>query len=137
MVRLILFLALGLCCLNYCVYVYTSYMCIYMCICVYIYICMYVYVYIYMCTFKIGAQFFNTVLAVYHCISLVRYIDYCHSVFCLVAGVDKSLFRVFTQIVFFSFALFLRVIFFFPFISFFLPFCFVVVVADLILCLYF
>ena len=68
-------------------------------------VCIYMNVY----AFKIGGQFFNTVLAVYHCISLVRYIDYCHSVFCLVASVDKSLFRVFTQIVIFSFALFLRV----------------------------
>ncbi len=117
-------------CVYVCIYVY-------MCIYVYVYICVYVCVCIYMnvYAFKIGAQFFNTVLAVYHCISLVRYIDYCHSVFCLVASVDKSLFRVFTQIVIFSFALFLRVNLFL--FSFFLPFCFVVDVVDLILCLYF
>ena len=125
-----------MCILHVCMYVY-MYICVYMYMYIYVYMCVYVCVCIYMnvYAFKIGAQFFNTVLAVYHCISLVRYIDYCHSVFCLVASVDKSLFRVFTQIVIFSFALFLRVNLFL--FSFFLPFCFVVDVVDLILCLYF
>ena len=101
------------------------------------------YIYSKIYIFKIGAQFFNTVLAVYYCMSLVRYIDYCYSVFCLVDSVDKSPFRVFTQTVNFPFALFLRVKIFFSLflffvvvcLSFFLPFFFVVVV-DLILCLY-
>ena len=95
--------------------------------------CIYVNIY----TFKIGAQFFNTVLAVYHCMSLVRYIDYCHSVFSLFASVDKSPFRVFTRIVIFPFALFFRLRFpSFSLFLFSLPFFSVVGVVVLILCLY-